>query len=495
VALAPLAGDRLAVASGAKVAILSRKDGSASQEPLELNETVTCLASDPTGQWLVVGTNKGLVAVFECETDATRFQQSDAEPLHEAAVTALLFETEELRFLSAGADQKLLSTHARGRLEAEDRGRGANHEEPITGLVNGPAQRVYSGSRDASLKSWPPGKGTRPVTLEEGMAKVVGVATVQVHNRWQVVAACEDNTLRFFHLDGEGRFGDPASLVHGVDDWARNEFRQDDPKRREAALKTLAGFADAESVKRIYNEMNHDADHELRLLACKLLTESPHPRASRALEKALDHNDDKVRITAFEGLRKRSGPQDIRTLALALKAGRADIGERAVHGLEALAGKDDQAMARLVNVLQAKAPEVRKAALASLERLHGARSPEASLTALGSRHADLRRLALLRLYRRDLLGDPRVQAALRWRGEDEDPEVRRVAFLLSLYTRDKLLEALRTRDQELGRQLVELEGAAAETGPVTVAAAASAGLGGVIDKLASAVGKKSEGKK
>ena len=64
-----------------------------------------------------------MVAVFECETEAAEFRPSDSAPLHEAAVTALLFEADELRFLSAGADQKLLSTHARGRLEAEDRGR------------------------------------------------------------------------------------------------------------------------------------------------------------------------------------------------------------------------------------------------------------------------------------------------------------------------------------------------------------------------------------
>src|SRR5262249_23161706 len=45
----------------------------------------------------------------------------------------------------------------------------------------------------------------------------------------------------------------------------------------------------------------------------------------------------------------------------------------------------------------------------------------------------------------------------RWRAEDEDPEVRRTAFLLSLYTRPALLQALRQGDPELQRQLVELE--------------------------------------
>src|SRR5205807_5493809 len=125
------------------------------------------------------------------------------------------------------------------------------------------------------------------------------------------------------------------------------------------------------------------------------------------------------------------GATSLRPLALALKAEQADVGQRAVSALEGVAGKDDQALARLVKALEAKVPEVRRAALASLERLKGARSPEASLMALGSVHADLRRLALLRLLRRNLLHDARVQAALRWRGDDADAEVRRVAFLLS----------------------------------------------------------------
>src|SRR5206468_11751294 len=107
-------------------------------QALGLPEAATCLAADPTGQWLAAGTVRGTVAVFECETAPAEFRLSDAAPLHEATVTALLFEADELRFLSAGADQKLLSTHARGRLEAEDRGRGATHDQPITALVAGP---------------------------------------------------------------------------------------------------------------------------------------------------------------------------------------------------------------------------------------------------------------------------------------------------------------------------------------------------------------------
>ena len=79
-ALAPLSAERLAVAVGAHVAVVDRKEGRVLQQ-LDLPENVTCLAADPTGQWLTVGTTKGTVAVFECETDPATFQLSDSQPL------------------------------------------------------------------------------------------------------------------------------------------------------------------------------------------------------------------------------------------------------------------------------------------------------------------------------------------------------------------------------------------------------------------------------
>jgi ParB family chromosome partitioning protein len=458
-ALAPLANERLAVAVGPKVLILARKDGKVLQT-LEQPDPVTSIASDPTGQWLAIGTSKGTVSIFECETDAKEYRLSDSQPLHEAAVTALLFESDELRFLSAGADQKLLSTHARGRLEAEDRGRGATHEQPITSMVAGPADRFITGSSDSTLKSWPRAKGARPVTQKDGVGKVVCVAVVPVHGKPQVVAACDDNSLRFFELDEEGKFGEPTARIYGVEAWAKHELSEGDPKRREAVLKTLAGFDDLASLKRISAQMTNDSDHALRLRACELLGKSKHPRAGKALEKGLEHKEDAVRLLAFEGLRKHAGPTDIRPLALALKTEKADIGVKAVEALQELAAKDDQAMARLTGALQSGTPEIRQAALASLEKILPDDSPEASLMALSAPHADLRRLALLRLFQRGLLQDPRSQAALRWRGDDADGEVRRVAFLLSLYTREKLLTTLRERDAELNRQLTELESGA-----------------------------------
>jgi len=65
-ALALIADARLAALAGTQIAILAAKDSRVLQT-LELPEAGSCLAADPTGHWLVAGTVKGTVAVFEEE--------------------------------------------------------------------------------------------------------------------------------------------------------------------------------------------------------------------------------------------------------------------------------------------------------------------------------------------------------------------------------------------------------------------------------------------
>ncbi len=455
-AVALLAGDRLAVLAGTEVTILSRKRAAVVQT-LALPEPGTVLAVDPSGRWLAAGTEGGTVAIFEAETSA-EFQPGDASRLHEGEVTALLFERDDLRFFSAGADLKLLSTHARGRLEPEDKGRGNVHTDRVTAMIWGPEDRFFTGSRDGTVKSWPRVGGVKPVTQKDGVVKVVSLTLAKRHGRDHLVIAGEDNTLRVFSLDAAGKFGSLVLRVHDALASARDDLSGDDPRIREAAIRQLAKFDDAAALAMLSERVGRDADHGLRLLAAQLLGASDHPRAPTLLEGFLTHNEPAVRAAAFEGLRRQRGPSDLRTLDLSLRAERAEIGRMAVEALQAIAAKDDQALARLTSALSARTPEIRQAAITALEAAYPAKSPTANLVALGAEHADVRRSALLRLHRRGLLGDPGVQAALRRRVEDPDPDVRRVAFLLALQTRKPLLDALRARDPEVQRQLAELEG-------------------------------------
>lgn len=453
--LAPLSQDRLAALCGNEVVILSRGDGNTKQT-IELPDIGTALAADPTGNWLVVGTEKGQVLVYDAE-DKEEFLLSESDKLHEGAVTALLFEPEELRFFSAGVDHKLLVTHARGKLEPEDRGRGGGHEERITAMILGLEDRFFTGSRDGTVKNWTRSGGQRPATQSDGVAKVADLALVEIHSRPHLAVACEDESIRLFLLDPSGKIG---QLVHKVFDAyasAKHEFEQNDTTRRTAAVKTLAEYGDTRALELLTARAEEDSDHAIRLLAAQLIGQSKHAKVPGFLEKLLAHNDEAVRLAALEGLRAFYGEQDLRPLEQALAVRKADVGQQVVAALEKLAQKDDQALAMLTGILRQDPKEVRQAALLALESVFDKNSPEASLTALESRHADLRRLALIRLLHRKLLDRPIVQAALRRASEDRDPAVRQTAFQVSLFTRPKLVEALRARDATLHRQLHELE--------------------------------------
>ena len=148
----------------------------------------------------------GTVSVFDCE-DKSTFELSDAAKLHEGAVTALLFEPEELRFFSAGSDLKLYSTHARGQLDPLDRGRSFNHSDKINCLLLGPpdSDRLYSGSQDKSVKAWTRSNNVQPATLKESFKQIVALTLVNLQQHPHLVVACSDNTLRCFSLDEDAK--------------------------------------------------------------------------------------------------------------------------------------------------------------------------------------------------------------------------------------------------------------------------------------------------
>ncbi|WP_029631366.1 HEAT repeat domain-containing protein, partial [Zavarzinella formosa] len=440
-AILPVCGDRLAVVAGKRLAILSLGDGGLLQS-LELPAVGTCLAADKTGQWLAVGTASGTVAVFDGQ-DKAEFEAAEAGKLHDGAVTALLFEPEELRFFSAGADHKLLSTFARGRLEPEDKGRGNNHEDIVTAMLAHDANRFLTGGRDSAIKDWPRDGGIKPSTIKDNVGRVVALVKV-VADKPMIVAACDDNSLRVFWLTDAGRLEDECKLkTYGAADWAKNELAAThDVKRRERALQALENWNDAASLELIARQVEKDPDSALKVKAAKILGWVKNPRAVTLLEPFIGHADGKVRVQVFQALANQLGRADFKPIDLALKTNQADIGVLAVKALEPMAKADDQALARLTAALNATAWDVRKAALAALETVFEPTSPQASLIALTSNHGDLRALALSRANERGLLAEARVQSAIRRRLEDDDAGVRKVAFLLSLLSRPKLAELL-----------------------------------------------------
>lgn len=460
-AVASISQDRLAVVSGKQLHLVSKTDGKTLQS-LDLPETGICIGTDKTGAWVAVGCDKGFVAVFDGQ-DKAEFEPAEADKIHDGAVTAILFEPEELRFFSTGADHKLLTTHARGRLEPEDKGRGNNHTDVVTSLVYQPTgDRLITGSRDSTVKNWPRAGAVKPATLTDKVGKVVALAVVEQYGDPRVAVCCDD-TIRILPVNEEdGRFDEDAlddiDTAHGALAWVTEEFNATwDAKRREKALKQLADWNDAASLDRIAQQLGADNDQSVRVYAAKMLGQSDNPRAVTLLEPVIAHTDDKVRVEAFKGLQNRLGVNDYRPIDAGLKTGKSDVGVLAVKALESLAKTDDQGLARLTTALDAATWDVRKQSLATLEAVFEADSPKASLVTLNSTHGDLRALALTQLFARKMLDRPEVLSAVRRKLEDDDAGVRKVAFLLSVEARPQLAAFLRSRDEDLHRQLNELE--------------------------------------
>jgi ParB family chromosome partitioning protein len=460
-ALALLDGDRLAVLAGAEVAIVARATG-APRQRLTLPEEGSALAADASGKWLAAGTARGTLVVFDAE-ERPDFLAGSSKKLHEGAVGALAFDPDELRVYSTGSDGKLLLTHVRGALDPEDRTGGSGHEGLVTALAFGAPDKLYTAGRDGTLKTWTRGPHKkRPSTQKDGTVGAAALVRVERGGRPHLALLGEDRTIRLFPLDAGGKVGDRSLTFHDAYAQAKNELSRKEPSLRKDALEALAGYDDGPAIALLAARASEDADHALKVRAVTLLGATKNPRAVKPLEALLAAPEEQVRLAALAGLRAHEGDESLRPLELALAQKKRDVGAAAVAALAALAATDEQAMARLVAALDDEPVEVRAAAVAALEAIHdlraGKRAPsaEAGLTALRSKRADIRRLALVRFYQRKLLADGEVISALRRHQGDPDADVRRAAFLVAVMSRPALTDALRARDRDLHRQLWEL---------------------------------------
>ncbi len=456
VALACVSNSQLAVASGQTVTIVSRADASVHQV-LTLDEPVASITTDKSGEWLVVGSVRGTMSVFERE-DKPEFKLSSSKKIHEGAIYSLLFETDELRVLSTATDQKLQVTHARGELEPEDRGGKGMHNKYITAMIQGIEGRFYTTSYDSSVKAWPAGRTNRlPTTQKDGVVRSEHLALLQIGGKPHLATGCLDKSIRIYELDEEGKVGEIKVMLYGAMVWANHVLGSGDPVERQNVLTSLYNFQDAESLHLIADRISADKDHKLKVYATQLLGKSSHELAKKLLEGLLTFSVDDVSHAAYIGLRDQYGYESLYPLEKAIDSGHKVICVPAVTALGGLAQKNEKALEMLIQTLERDPQEARYEAFKQLERYYGSRKPDSALLALKSSRNDLVCSAIIRFYQLDLLGDERVEAAVRRQLESNNEKARRYAFWVNLTRSPKLVDILRSRDAETNRQIFELE--------------------------------------
>lgn len=454
-ALALLSADRMAVLQSKQLSIVDRNKQSVLQQ-FNLTDSARTLGSNPQGDWLVLGDSKGKVSVYHADGPADFVLSSEAQ-VHQGSVTAIYFEAHELRFYSAGADKKLFSTHAQGALQPLDKGRSSNHDQTINSILLG-KERFFTASSDKTLKSWAYAGG-QPVTFKDCNAKLTDIAPILYRDKPCLLAVGTDASIRIVGLTEDEKFTELKWQLNDGYQLGSLWLSRDNPTEREQGLKLLAGFDDRKALDLLAGHFSSESDRALRDQMVTLLSGATHAHSTVLLENLLANKQhESVRKLAFEGLVKRAAVGDLNPYEKALATGFADTAEPALELLAKLAKKESRAVMLMVGALQQHPQQrVRLLALSLLEGVYEKTSPKASLQALQSRHADLQRAALIRLFQRKLLDDINVKRAILQAQDHADAQLRHTAFLVSVLSRTTLAQALKTREPGLARQLQELE--------------------------------------
>lgn len=415
--------------------------------------TVMAVSTDQT--WLAVGDDQGVISTYQCVN--AQLQQSASAQLHQGAVTALVFEPQQQRFFSAGADQKLYSTHAQGELQALDRGKNSNHSGVIHSLLC-LGDRLYSGADDQSVKAWPLAGG-QPSTCKQGLLKVQHLAAIRSQDQSMLLAICHDQSFRAMALEADGKLTDVEWVVHDGYAWAKDGLGDTDPVRYRNALALLTAYDDAAALSLISTTLKKQTDQTSRERLVTVLTQSQHPQSTLALEDLLkDKHHPSVRLLAFDALTQRAANRTdpLHHAVLALASGDVAIGQLALQQLADQASRTPRAEQEIVRALQHEQVDVRHLALHLLERLYGQDDPKASLLALQSSFANTQRAALIRLYQRQLLQHLEVKRSVALLQEHRDALVRQTAFWVAVLSQPSLAQRLQQRDADFTRPLTDL---------------------------------------
>ncbi len=424
------------------VRVVSGRDGK--REMPGHDGAVLCVAFTPAADGrLVSGGEDGTVRIAYLVGAVDADVRSKDDTIHTGGTTAIAFlpapkDTAEGgdRFASAGVDGKLRIW------------RLADRRKPRTLTATGAAAADGSVALLALAFAPPTKSGTTGSLLAAGDGRIVfgfpcdaeGVPT--------------DASVRFgsgFEVFAEA-LGAPARSV------------------REAAVTELAALAEPEALTLAIGAMAGDKEPEVRALAASALASNGRRDARAAVRARLDDAHKAVRAAALTALLELEGDAKIAALRAAFDGKFVDTRAAALEIATPIAKASPLAAGLIAARLADEDATVRRAALGALVTLHTAGSVAPLRTAFERGRADLRAEVLARGA---LLGQaasrelaPLVGKAL----DDDDAEVRRFAFVVSVLARPALATWLDARDTsyasalgELARRVAEVEGKA--TGP------------------------------
>jgi len=462
IALLSLTDNQLLLAQSKQLTVLDAKGKV--QQVIDLDTPICKAAVSDDAAHIVVGDQSGFVSAYELADNT--YQLSSKEQLHKGEVTSLIFEAEKHSFFSAATDNQLLTSHAKGKLQAINRGKSLNHQETIRDISLG-QERFFTGADDKTVKSWPL-SGGQPATFKEDLHKTKWLQHLHFGNHNLLAVFGLDNSIRIISLDAADKFSSLECKIYDAYNLRKNELKQSEVSIRENALLQLAAFDDKKSIAIISAQIAQKNDLLFDELCINTLIKSKHIDSYTQLEAQLKHKNEKIRNIAFKGLLKKtadSNEAQYQLLANNINSQYADLAICVLTQLQLQAQTHQASRFLIEQSLEHKIAEVRMFSLSSLEQvyqaLHGENKPDANLLAVKSKFEDVRRAGLIRLFQRGLIQEPNVknsvQNAVRRCFEDSSHEINHTACLISLFFDPELAAVTRFKDEELHRQLFELE--------------------------------------
>ncbi|WP_437929837.1 HEAT repeat domain-containing protein [Sorangium sp. So ce291] len=447
------------------------------------------VAFDPAGELVAAAGDDGIVRVVTLSTGAVR-----AMPGHEGPVAALAFTPRDGRLASGGDDGTVRLWYLVGDVECEIRGAdGSGHAGGVRALLclpTPPAQedgketgdRLVSAGADGAIRIHRLEDRRKPRTLETSALPLHALALAppadggsgRRGSRAQAArgaadakealaalfAAGDRRTVWRFPIDAAGAPAEGAAeLAHGFDVLA--QALSGARPGREGAVKTLAALDEPEALEAALRALRSDRDAEVRALAARELGKNARRGARAKLREALDDEHATVRLAALEALRAIDRDAPLTPLRAGLEARAADVQRRALVEVAKLHGSSPLIPGLIADKLAGRDASVRLTALDQLQKLHPD-GPEPLRAAFERGPADLRVEALIRAALKGWLSAPAFAPVAARALDDEDAEVRRIAFAAKVLERRALAHALEARDEDLGRAALDIARRAAE---------------------------------
>lgn len=459
----------LVASAGADGAVrtFARRSGAKKKEWSLSSRPLRAIALDPTGEALAGAGDDGVVRVVWFADGRTREM-----PGHDGAVLCLAFTPADGRLASGGDDGTVRLWYLVGDVEADIRGKDdSGHAGGTHAILFLPAkdaeeigERFASAGADGKVRVWRTSERRRPRTLEtrgnEGLHAAVVTAGHDAGTSGKLFVAGDARTVFAFAFDAQGQLQDERTdFEHGFDVLAA-DLGAPARTKREAAVRTLCALDEREALDLAVRALESDADAEIRALCASELADKRRRDAKKALRRRLDDAHASVRAAAFSALRALE-TDALAPLTAALGSKFADMRAVALRALPPLFATSPVVQSLVAAHLGDGDASVRRVALAQLVALHPAGAVEPLRIAFERGTADVRCEVLVRGILAGLVAtglSPIVVKAL----DDDDADVRRIAFVAQVLAHPPLVAWLEARDEPFGRALTDVVRRAAE---------------------------------